>query len=107
MLHRLLAAEKECCNRLPFREPSRHLLTRAMPKAKAVKAKPNVSRTSVSRAKAKAPPKKSAARQSVAKLQRGGPGAAKTLAARPGKWVYAFGDGHAEGRANMRDTLGG
>jgi len=78
-----------------------------MPKAKAVKAKPQVSRTSVSRAKAKAPPKKSAARKSVAKLQRGGPGVAKTLAARPGKWVYAFGDGHAEGRANMRDTLGG
>ncbi len=71
-----------------------------MPKAKAAKAKP-----SVSRAKAKAPPKKSAARKAIAKSGGGIAGAA--AAPRAGKWVYAFGDGHAEGRANMRDTLGG
>ena len=28
-------------------------------------------------------------------------------AARKGKWVYTFGDGKAEGRAGMRDLLGG
>src|SRR5579864_2477769 len=102
MLHRLLGAKKECCNRQPFRELSRHRLTRAMPKAKAVKAKPLTSR-----AKAKIPPKKSAARKPVAKVQGGGTDAPRTAAARAGKWVYAFGDGHAEGRANMRDMLGG
>src|SRR5690606_9512826 len=34
---------------------------------------------------------------------------AKRRASRPvkGKWVYAFGDGKAEGRADMRDLLGG
>ena len=25
----------------------------------------------------------------------------------PGRWVYFFGDGHAEGNARMRDLLGG
>src|SRR5574337_421167 len=30
-----------------------------------------------------------------------------TKAAQAGKWVYTFGDGRAEGRANMRDLLGG
>jgi pyruvate,orthophosphate dikinase len=28
-------------------------------------------------------------------------------AAKPGKWVYTFGDGKAEGKAEMRDLLGG
>jgi pyruvate,orthophosphate dikinase len=30
-----------------------------------------------------------------------------SLAAKAGKWVYTFGDGKAEGRAEMRDLLGG
>src|SRR5215469_13948977 len=30
-----------------------------------------------------------------------------SLAAKAGKWVYTFGDGKAEGRADMRDLLGG
>src|SRR5262247_3927408 len=29
------------------------------------------------------------------------------VAARKGKWVYTFGDGKAEGRADMRNLLGG
>ncbi len=77
-----------------------------MPKAKAAKAKPQVSRASVSRAKAKAPLKKSAARKPIAKA-RGVVAASKVATAKAGKWVYAFGDGRAEGRAKMRDTLGG
>src|SRR5262249_53282783 len=32
---------------------------------------------------------------------------AKPAAARRGKWVYTFGDGRAEGKAGMRDLLGG
>ena len=28
-------------------------------------------------------------------------------AAKPGKWVYTFGDGKAEGQARLRDLLGG
>jgi pyruvate,orthophosphate dikinase len=32
---------------------------------------------------------------------------ANRLASQPAKWVYAFGDGKAEGRASMRDFLGG
>jgi pyruvate, orthophosphate dikinase len=33
--------------------------------------------------------------------------ATPALAAKAGKWVYTFGDGKAEGRAGMRDLLGG
>ena len=44
--------------------------------------------------------KKSAAR----KVSRRKP---KTAAQTKGKWVYAFGDGRAEGKASMRDLLGG
>src|SRR5271154_6168697 len=32
---------------------------------------------------------------------------AATAAAKSGKWVYTFGDGKAEGKAAMRDLLGG
>src|SRR3954452_23865075 len=37
------------------------------------------------------------------------PAAAKAAAdtAKSGKWVYTFGDGKAEGKASMRDLLGG
>src|ERR1043166_327893 len=31
----------------------------------------------------------------------------KTNKSRKAKWVYTFGDGRAEGRADMRDLLGG
>src|SRR5690242_16841234 len=39
----------------------------------------------------------------------GKPAAAKArpAAAKKGKWVYSFGDGRAEGKANMRELLGG
>ncbi len=33
--------------------------------------------------------------------------AEKSLAAKSGKWVYSFGDGRAEGKAGMKDLLGG
>src|SRR5215472_13058084 len=33
--------------------------------------------------------------------------ATPSIAAKAGKWVYTFGDGKAEGRADMRDLLGG
>src|SRR5262249_48862525 len=39
--------------------------------------------------------------------ERGDATVPKVAPAKAGKWVYAFGDGRAEGRANMRDTLGG
>ena len=35
------------------------------------------------------------------------PSRAKSALPAPGKWVYAFGDGKAEGRARLRDLLGG
>ena len=76
-----------------------------MPKAKAAKAKPQLSRAKAKAAPSKAAPKKSAARKPIAK----GPAVkgSGAVAAKAGKWVYAFGDGRAEGRASLRDTLGG
>src|SRR5271169_7047932 len=34
-------------------------------------------------------------------------GKAVTAAAKSGKWVFTFGDGKAEGKADLRDLLGG
>jgi pyruvate,orthophosphate dikinase len=72
-----------------------------MPKAKAAKTKV------VSPARAKAALKRVAAAKTRAKAagRTAPPGRGAT--ARAGKWVYAFGDGRAEGRATMRDMLGG
>jgi pyruvate,orthophosphate dikinase len=54
--------------------------------------------------KAAAPKKKIAAKKKPAAVKKAAP--AKAAAAK-GKWVYAFGDGKAEGRAGMRNLLGG
>src|SRR3546814_7011885 len=56
--------------------------------------------------------KKAAARKPAAKkpaVRKAAPKitAAQKGAAQKGKLVYGFGDGRAEGRANMRDLLGG
>src|ERR1051326_9495012 len=65
-----------------------------------------------SRSKASHRPEKKSPRRAV----RAGAAKAKTrqkgrtappAAARKGKWVYAFGGGKAEGRADMRNLLGG
>src|SRR5689334_23713306 len=53
-----------------------------------------------SRARAKV--KKQAVRKASAKAPK-----ASARAAAKGKWVYAFGDGRAEGKAGMRNLLGG
>ncbi len=55
------------------------------------------------------PAKKSAARAGRAQSRgtRRLPGSAPAKAAVKGKWVYAFGGGKAEGRAGMRNLLGG
>jgi len=58
------------------------------------------------------PPKKAAARapkKGVVKTAAPAPkkAASAAPAIKPGKWVYTFGDGKAEGRSEMRDLLGG
>src|SRR5437868_5415108 len=70
-----------------------------MPKAKAAKAK-----SSSSKGKAKPASVKTAAGKSAAKT---GGRPATSPKPKAGKWVYSFGDGRAEGRADMRNTLGG
>src|SRR5881397_794100 len=65
-----------------------------------------------SRSKASPRPEKKSPRRAVkagavkAKARQKGR-AAPPSAARKGKWVYAFGGGRAEGRADMRNLLGG
>src|SRR5581483_10350776 len=58
------------------------------------------------------PPKKAAApapKKGVVKTAAPAPkkAASAAPAIKPGKWVYTFGDGKAEGRSEMRDLLGG
>ncbi|MDO8980114.1 MAG: pyruvate, phosphate dikinase [Afipia sp.] len=72
----------------------------------AAKAKPS-SVKPAGKAAAKAAAKKSApAAKKVAKPAKPAKPAAKQTA-QAGKWVYTFGDGRAEGKAGMRDLLGG
>jgi pyruvate,orthophosphate dikinase len=75
------------------------------------KAAPSSARKMVGKGAAKpaaaAPPKvatKSAAKKPVGSKPAGLPAAE---AVKPGKWVYTFGDGKAEGQARLRDLLGG
>ena len=75
------------------------------PKKTAAKSKPSVP----ARAKAAAP---ASARKPLPKSPAKAapkPAAAKPAAdtAKSGKWVFTFGDGKAEGKASMRDLLGG
>jgi pyruvate,orthophosphate dikinase len=60
-----------------------------------------------SRSKASHRPEKKSARRAVKAKDRQKRRAAAPSAARKGKWVYAFGGGKAEGRADMRNLLGG
>ena len=50
---------------------------------------------------------RSAVRSVTKSVAKSLPKAAKRAAAPKGKWVYFFGDGRAEGRADMRELLGG
>jgi pyruvate, orthophosphate dikinase len=60
-----------------------------------------------SRSKASHRPEKKSARRAVKAKDRQKGRTAAPSAARKGKWVYAFGGGKAEGRADMRNLLGG
>jgi pyruvate,orthophosphate dikinase len=57
----------------------------------------------------KAAPKSGASKVGVSKSVVSKPAKSKTVAApvKAGKWVYTFGDGKAEGKAGLRDLLGG
>jgi pyruvate, orthophosphate dikinase len=60
-----------------------------------------------SRSKASHRPEKKSPRRAVKAKDRQKGRTAAPSAARKGKWVYAFGGGKAEGRADMRNLLGG
>jgi pyruvate, orthophosphate dikinase len=60
-----------------------------------------------SRSKASHRPEKKSPRRAVKAKDRQKGRTAAASAARKGKWVYAFGGGKAEGRAGMRNLLGG
>jgi len=60
-----------------------------------------------SRSKASHRPEKKSPRRVVNTKARHNGRAAAPSAARKGRWVYGFGGGKAEGRANMRNLLGG
>ncbi len=82
-------------------------MAKASSKKSAAKSSPKAK--SKPAAKAKPAAKKSAAAKPASKpAAKPAPVAKKaTQAVQAGKWVYTFGDGRAEGKANMRDLLGG
>jgi pyruvate, orthophosphate dikinase len=89
--------------------------------AKGAPTKPDRAKAAPSRAKSAAPKRKPAAGPAVSRKPAPParpaesahapaakpPGGAKSVAPAPGKWVYSFGDGKAEGKARLRDLLGG
>src|SRR6516225_6044772 len=85
--------------------PTRKALKKG-PAKPAAKAAPKV-------AAPKAAAKPSTVKPSAVKPSAAKPSAAKTAgksasaAVKPGKWVFTFGDGKAEGKAELRDLLGG
>jgi pyruvate,orthophosphate dikinase len=80
-------------------KPSAPVRAKAAPPANARKALAKTAPKTVTKTVAKPVPKqapKSAASKADA-----------STAVKPGKWVYTFGDGKAEGKAGLRDLLGG
>ncbi|HEV7984502.1 MAG TPA: pyruvate, phosphate dikinase [Xanthobacteraceae bacterium] len=76
-------------------------------------AKTSAAKGAPARAKSRAPKQKPAA-TSAPKREPGAqpakskaPASGRSEVPAPGKWVYAFGDGRAEGKAGLRDLLGG
>jgi pyruvate,orthophosphate dikinase len=82
--------------RKPLKKPPAKRSTKAISKA-AAKTAPR------SAPKAVVKPAPKAVAKTAAKAK---PAAAKS-AVKPGKWVYTFGDGKAEGKAGLRELLGG
>jgi pyruvate, orthophosphate dikinase len=77
--------------------PARQVLKKAAPKS-----------APKSRDKAPAKPATKAPARPVAKTAAKGSAVRPALQAiKPNKWVFTFGDGKAEGKAEMRDLLGG
>ncbi|MFL6837790.1 MAG: PEP/pyruvate-binding domain-containing protein, partial [Bradyrhizobium sp.] len=86
---------------------SKKIAAKSKPSAPARKAAPAAAaRKALTKSPAKPAPKTTtkASAKPAAKAPAGKPA---TSAAKPGKWVYTFGDGKAEGQAGLRDLLGG
>src|SRR5215471_8863361 len=83
-------------------------MLKAMAKAVA-KSKKTAAKSKPSGAKpATAPAARKALKKGAAKpVTKQAPRPRASDAAKPGKWVFTFGDGRAEGKAEMRDLLGG
>ncbi|WP_425992050.1 pyruvate, phosphate dikinase [Afipia sp. DC4300-2b1] len=89
-------------------------MAKASSKKSAAKSSPKSVSKSKPAAKAKPPAAKPAGKAAAKAAARTSAPAVKKVAkpaakqtVQAGKWVYTFGDGRAEGKANMRDLLGG
>jgi pyruvate,orthophosphate dikinase len=92
---------------VPGRKAAARTAVRSATRSKTVQSKPAKQSASLKPARAKAPASaKTTARNATAKVATGKPASVKPANTK-GKWVYLFGDGKAEGRAQMRNLLGG
>ena len=87
---------------------ARKALKNSTPKVAAKKPAKTAAKASV-KTVTKATPKSAVSKSAVSKPVVSKPAKSKTVAApvKAGKWVYTFGDGKAEGKAGLRDLLGG
>ena len=93
---------KQAKKAAPVAAARKALKTPARPAAKAAKSAP--------KAAPKVGPKAAAKTKTAAKAAtkaKPAPAKSAATATKPGKWVYTFGDGKAEGKAGLRDLLGG
>jgi pyruvate,orthophosphate dikinase len=93
---------KQAKKAAPVAAARKALKTPARPAAKAAKSAPKAAPKVGPRAAAKT---KTAAK--AATKAKPAPAKSAATAIKPGKWVYTFGDGKAEGKAGLRDLLGG
>ncbi|MCK1303945.1 MULTISPECIES: pyruvate, phosphate dikinase [unclassified Bradyrhizobium] len=99
------AARKALAKRAP--KPVAKAAVKPLAKPAVKPAAKSVSK-SVSKAVAKAPTKPVAPKVAVKPVpSKAASSKAVPVAAKAGKWVFTFGDGKAEGKAEMRDLLGG
>jgi pyruvate,orthophosphate dikinase len=87
---------------------ARKALKKSAPKVAAKKPAKTAAKASA-KPVTKAAPKSAVSKPAVSKPVVSKPAKSKTVAApvKAGKWVYTFGDGKAEGKAGLRDLLGG
>src|SRR6185437_14553950 len=84
-----------------------HVMAKALARPRKIAAKSKRSVPARAKAAPAAPVRKTLKKKATKPAAKAAVRPAAQAAAKSNKWVFTFGDGKAEGRASMRDLLGG